>query len=67
MEPKPTRVNIVHLLEPNLCLSCRFASIARLEQPDGTIRSLLRCRRLDCDNWQTQESDPIPHSFNDGS
>jgi hypothetical protein len=51
MEPNNTRLQIVHLIEPDLCLSCRFAEIALVERADGKRQRMLRCRRRDCDNW----------------
>lgn len=58
-----TRLKIVRLLEPALCLSCRFASVAKVEMQDSTSRRMLHCRRLDCDNWQTEEIEETPRSI----
>jgi len=58
-----TRLKIVRLMEPALCLSCRFASIATVEMEDSSSRRMLHCRRLDCDNWQTEEVDETPRSI----
>jgi hypothetical protein len=33
----------------------------------GTNRRMLHCKRLDCDNWQTEESDETPKSLFDGN
>lgn len=51
MTQKPLK--IVRLLEPDLCLECRFSSVAEVEGEDGIVRRMIRCRRLDCDNWDT--------------
>ena len=44
-------IKVVRLLEPELCLECRFAKTANVEMPDGTFQKMIHCRRLDCDNW----------------
>ncbi len=45
------QLKIVRLLEPELCLECRFANMADVEGTDGTTKRMIYCRRLDCDNW----------------
>ena len=44
-------LKIVRLLEPELCLDCRFAQMADVEGEDGGLKRMIYCRRLDCDNW----------------
>ena len=58
-----TKLKIVRLIEPALCLSCRFAAIATVEMDDDSNRRMLHCRRLDCDNWQTEEVSETPKSI----
>lgn len=58
-----TRLKIVRLLDPSLCLSCRFATIATVGMDSGANRRMLHCRRLDCDNWQTEEATENPTSI----
>lgn len=67
MQNENTKLRIVRLLEPSLCLSCRHAAIATVEMENGSNRRMLHCKRLDCDNWQTEESDETPRSIYDGS
>lgn len=62
-----TKLRIVRLLEPSLCLSCRHASIATVEMANGSSRRMLHCKRLDCDNWQTEENEEVPCQIYDGS
>lgn len=45
------QLKVVKLLEPDLCLECRFAQMASVEMKDGTTQRMIHCRRLDCDNW----------------
>lgn len=64
MQPEEnTRLRIVRLIEPALCLSCRFASIATVEMQDSSNRRMLHCKRLDCDNWQTEEVEDNPKNI----
>lgn len=56
-------MKIVRLMEPALCLSCNFASIATVEMEDGPSRRMLHCKRHDCDNWQTEEVEEKPKSI----
>jgi hypothetical protein len=68
MQPEEnTRLRIVRLVEPALCLSCRFASIATVEMQDNSNRRMLHCKRLDCDNWQTEEVDEAPRRIAESS
>lgn len=45
------QLKIVRLLEPELCLDCRFAKKADVEGADGAHKRMIYCQRLDCDNW----------------
>jgi hypothetical protein len=58
-----TKLKIVRLIEPSLCLPCRFASIATVEMNDSSNRRMLHCRRLDCDNWQMEEVEENPKNI----
>ena len=53
-EANPMRV--IRLLEPELCVECRFARIARVETRAGTQR-MIHCTRGDCDNWDADTSE----------
>lgn len=44
-------LKVVRLIEPELCLECRFAQSAEVELENGSFQRMIRCRRLDCDNW----------------
>lgn len=45
------RLKVIKLLEPSICLNCRFCSPAIAEMADGSKHNLIYCNRLDCDNW----------------
>jgi len=51
-------LKVVRLLEPELCMRCRFADIADVEMADGRVQRMLYCRRLDCDNWDYSSAEP---------
>ncbi len=51
------QLKIVRLIEPELCLECRFSQMAAVEQADGTTSRMIYCRRRDCDNWDTSEAE----------
>jgi hypothetical protein len=44
-------LKVVRLVEPELCLECRFAKTAEVELDNGTFQRMIHCLRLDCDNW----------------
>lgn len=50
-------IKVVKLLEPELCLECRFAKTATVELADGTFQKMIHCKRLDCDNWDYQTAE----------
>jgi hypothetical protein len=52
------QLKIVRLLEPELCLDCRFAKVADVETEDGSVQRMIHCRRLDCDNWDIVSAEP---------
>ena len=48
---RPRQLKVVKLVEPDLCMECKFAQMASVEMKDGTFQRMIHCRRLDCDNW----------------
>lgn len=52
------QLKIVKLLEPELCMDCRFAQRATVENERGEMQKMVYCRRLDCDNWETVTFQP---------
>ncbi len=63
MYEEDTKLKIVRLLEPSLCYSCAFAKMAQVSMEDGSTRRMLHCKRLDCDNWQTEEATETPRTL----
>ena len=60
-----TKMRVVRLMDPAMCLSCKFASIATVEMDSGKTRRMLHCRRLDCDNWQSETDSEQPRQVYD--
>ena len=52
-------LKVVRLIEPDLCLECRFAQTADVEMADGSVQRMIRCRRLDCDNWDYSSAEAV--------
>jgi hypothetical protein len=52
------QLKIVRLLEPELCLECRFAHMADVENETGAVQKMIYCKRLDCDNWDIVGAQP---------
>lgn len=53
------QMKVVRLLEPELCLECRFAHRASVEMENGEVQNMVYCRRLDCDNWDYDSASPV--------
>ena len=51
-------MKVVRLIEPDLCLDCRFAHTAEVVLADGTTQRMVHCKRLDCDNWDYSSAEP---------
>lgn len=53
---------IVRLLDPSLCFQCRFSKQALVKNSSGDYERMINCTRLDCDNWDTKNSQSIDNS-----
>lgn len=54
-------MKIVKLLEPDLCLECAACELAEYTMPSGYSGRMIKCLRLDCDNWSVEETE-LPKS-----
>lgn len=61
------QLKVVRLIEPEMCLECRFAKFADVEMGDGSTQNMIYCRRLDCDNWDYTNVEPAKSVRVDGS
>lgn len=50
-------LKVITLIEPDLCLECRFSELFDAESEDGTVSEKILCKRGDCDNWGTRPED----------
>lgn len=50
-------LKVIRLIEPDLCLECRFAQKAVVAGPDGEEQLMIHCLRRDCDNWDYESVD----------
>ena len=63
--PSPTdsKLKVIKIMDPLLCVRCENAYIADVVMRDGARKKMFYCSRLDCDNWvakpgsNTQETD----------
>jgi hypothetical protein len=46
-----SKLRIINVLDPVMCLRCESAHIAEVLFTDGTAKKMFYCSRLDCDNW----------------
>lgn len=44
-------MRVIRLIEPEICVSCRFSEIAVVTTATGLRQRMIHCRRRDCDNW----------------
>lgn len=42
---------VIRLLEPEMCLECRFGHKVMAKLSDDTEQCMINCTRGDCDNW----------------
>jgi len=59
-------LKIIRLIEPQICLDCRFVKMADVEHGDGSSQRMVFCRRLDCDNWDFSSAEPVDKVYIDG-
>jgi hypothetical protein len=50
-------MKVVRLLEPEMCLNCRFAQVADVATENGGRQRMIHCMRLDCDNWDMSNAE----------
>jgi hypothetical protein len=60
------QLKIVRLLEPEICIDCRFSNMAEVESVDGSVQRMIYCKRLDCDNWDFTDAENATNVNVDG-
>lgn len=59
------QLKVVRLIEPEMCLECRFAQMASVEMKDGSVQRMVHCKRLDCDNWDYTSAETAKGIYSD--
>lgn len=62
MNPSQSKLKVIKIMDPLLCVRCEHAYIADVLMSDGAKKKMFYCSRLDCDNWicgAAQESDDL--------
>ena len=62
MNPSQSKLRVIKILDPLLCVRCDHAYIADVLVGDGSKKKMFYCSRLDCDNWVSdavQQSDDL--------
>ena len=62
INPSKSRLKVIKILDPLLCVRCEHAYIADVVLRDGARKKMFYCSRLDCDNWI---SSPVPECEED--
>lgn len=57
----------VRIIDPNMCLGCRFGSMATVVNAQGQETRMISCKRGDCDNWDTTCMAPVESVVEDPS
>ena len=49
--PSESKLKVIKIMDPLLCVRCDNAYIADVVMREGTRKKMFYCSRLDCDNW----------------
>ena len=56
MNPTDSKLKVIKIMDPLLCVRCESAYIADVVMRDGNRKKMFYCSRLDCDNWISKTS-----------
>ncbi len=59
--PAQSKLKVIKILDPLLCVRCDYAYIADVVLRDGSHKKMFYCSRLDCDNWVSKTPAPQDH------
>ena len=54
--PTDSKLKVIKIMDPLLCVRCENAYIADVVMRDGDRKKMFYCSRLDCDNWVAKPS-----------
>lgn len=52
--PTDSKLKVIKIMDPLLCVRCNSAYIADVVMRDGERKKMFYCSRLDCDNWMSK-------------
>jgi hypothetical protein len=58
MAERKTKLRVIKIIDPVLCVRCDHAYIADVLMATGQRKKMFYCSRLDCDNWVASEKPP---------
>ena len=53
--PSKSKLKVIKIMDPLLCVRCDNAYIADVLMNDGKKKKMFYCSRLDCDNWMSKD------------
>jgi hypothetical protein len=51
MPEQKSKLKVIRIIDPLLCVRCDHAYIADVVMTNGRRKKMFYCSRLDCDNW----------------
>jgi len=54
MTEQDTKLKVITVMDPMMCMTCKHAHVADVLFSDGSTKKMFYCSRLDCDNWCTE-------------
>lgn len=58
MAERKTKLKVIKIIDPTLCIRCDCAYIAEVLMANGKRRKMFYCSRMDCDNWIAKDKKP---------
>ena len=59
MSQHKRQLKVVKLMDPEMCNDCRFAQTALVKVKGGLEVPMVKCTRLDCDNWIVESAEEV--------
>ncbi len=50
-----SKLKVIKIIDPVLCVRCDYAYVADVMLANGSKKKMFYCSRLDCDNWMASE------------
>ena len=57
MNTSQSKLKVIKIMDPLLCVRCDNAYIADVVTQDDKKKKMFYCSRLDCDNWVSKTSE----------